>query len=86
MPRKSQDHVHRLIRSMTRAEKRYFKLYIGRHVVEASSNHGVLFNAIADMEVYDERALMERYANEAFTHKFAITKRRLYGAILVSGV
>lgn len=78
------DHVHRLIRSMTRAEKRYFKLYTSRHVVSGHSNHQTLFDAISLMEDYDEAALLKRFAAEAFVHRFPITKRRLYEAILAS--
>jgi len=78
------DHVHRLIRSMNRAEKRYFKLYIARHVVGGHSNNERLFDAIAGMAEYDEAALMKRFAGEAFLHRFPITKRRLYEAILAS--
>lgn len=84
MPAKSQDHVHRLIRSMSRAEKRYFKLHLTRNGQEQGSNQDVLFDAIADMERYDEAALLSRFRQETFTHHFAITKRRLYEAILRS--
>ncbi len=69
---------------MSRAEKRYFKLYTARHNAESGSNHQVIFDAIARMEVYDEGALLTRFANEAFTHRFTITKRRLYETILRS--
>lgn len=78
------DHVHRLILSMTRAEKRYFKLYTARHVVGGHSNHRTLFDAIASMVEYDEKALLARFAGEAFIHRFPITKRRLYESILAS--
>lgn len=78
------DHVHRLIRSMSRAEKRYFKLYTSRHVVSGHSNHQTLFDAIALMEKYDEPALLKRFTGEAFIHRFPITKRRLYEALLAS--
>jgi hypothetical protein len=78
------DHVHRLIRSMSRAEKRYFKLYTSRHLVGGHSNHQTLFDAIAAMESYDEAALLQRFEGEAFTRRFPITKRRLYEAILAS--
>lgn len=84
MPAKSQDHVHRLIRSMTRAEKRYFKVHLARNGQEPGSNQDVLFDAIAMMEQYDEAALLGRFKQEPFTHHFAITKRRLYEAILHS--
>jgi hypothetical protein len=84
MPRKSQDHVHRLVRSMSPAEKRYYKLHLARHGSEGASNQELLFDAIASMDEYDERALLDRFKQEAFTHRFAITKRRLYEGILRS--
>jgi tetratricopeptide (TPR) repeat protein len=84
MSNRTQDHVHRLILSMTRAEKRYFKLFTGRNSNLGHNNHTVLFDAIAAMEHYDEQAVMDQFKGEAFTHRFAITKRRLYEAILRS--
>ena len=84
MSNKAHDHVHRLVRSMTRAEKRYFKLYTSRHVVGGKSNYQLLFDAIARMQEYDEEALLKKFAAEAFTKRFAITKRRLYETILHS--
>lgn len=84
MSNKAHDHVHRLIHSMSRAEKRYFKLYVGRHVQAGQSNHPLLFDAIATMEVYDEQDLLQRFKGAAFIQRFAITKRRLYETILRS--
>lgn len=84
MANSPQDHVHRLIRSMTRPEKRYFKVYTSRHLLGGKSNHQQLFDAIAGMEAYDEAALHRKFAGEAFMHRFSITKRRLYEAILQS--
>ncbi len=84
MSNKAQDHVHRLIHSMSRAEKRYFTLHVKRNAVAGQSIHQLLFDAIAGMDVYDEERLLERFKGEAFTHRFAVTKRRLYEAILRS--
>ncbi len=84
MSNKAHDHVHRLVHSMSRAEKRYFKLFTSRHMLGGQSIHQLLFDAIGAMDEYDEAALLERFKNEAFTHRFAITKRRLYEAILRS--
>jgi tetratricopeptide (TPR) repeat protein len=69
---------------MSRAEKRYFKLFTSRHMPGGQSNHQVLFDVIASMPEYDEAALLQQFKEEAFTHRFAITKRRLYEAILRS--
>jgi hypothetical protein len=84
MPISPQDHVHRLIRSMSGAEKRYFKLYSSRHLIAGHSNHLELFDAIAAMPVYNEQALRQRFAGAAFLRRFPITKRRLYEAVLES--
>jgi tetratricopeptide (TPR) repeat protein len=85
MAAEHQDHVHRLIHSLTRSEKRYFKLHLARHTgASARSNHARLFDAIAAMETYDEAQLRERFTDDAFVRHFAITKRRLYEAILHS--
>lgn len=69
---------------MTRAEKRYFKLYCTRHLAAGQGNHTELFDAIASMAEYDEQALRKQFANAAFMRRFPITKRRLYETILNS--
>jgi hypothetical protein len=78
------DHVHRLIGSMTRAEKRYFKLYATRHVVGGASHYSQLFDAVAAMPVYDEQEIHRRFAGEAFLRRFTVMKHRLYETILGS--
>lgn len=84
MPKLVQDHVHRLIHSMSRAEKRYFKLHTSRHLVAGHSNYQELFDAIAAMPAYDEKGLRKRFAGAAFMRRFSITKRRLYETVLAS--
>lgn len=84
MPQKGSDHLHRLIHSLTRAEKRYFKLQTARHKIGGQSNMQTLFDAIAGMEEYDEEALLARFRNEPFTNRFPVTKHRLYEAVLRS--
>ncbi|MCB9168917.1 MAG: hypothetical protein H6597_02985 [Flavobacteriales bacterium] len=84
MADRSHDHVHRLIRAMSPAEKRYFKLFTSRHMIGGKSNYQLLFDAIAAMEYYDEASLLKKFRDQAFTRRFAITKRRLYEALLNS--
>ncbi len=79
-----EDHVHRLIQSMTRAEKRYFKLYATRHVVGGASHYSQLFDAVAAMPVYDEQVIHRRFAGQAFLRHFTVMKHRLYESILGS--
>ncbi len=82
MPARSQDHVHRLIRSMSPAEKRGFKLHLSRNGQAPDRTQELLFDAIARMDRYDETALLSRFEGASFTRHFAITKRRLYQSIL----
>ncbi len=84
MSHKAHDHVHRLVRSMSRAEKRYYKVHTGRGMAGRHCIQHKLFDAIAAMAHYDEEALVQRFAEEAFTNRFAITKRRLYESVLRS--
>lgn len=86
MANKYSDHVFQLIKSLTKAEKRYFKIFVARHTSSTSSpnNAQVLFNSMDDMETYNEEELLEKLKNKAFTNKFSITKARLYDTILKS--
>lgn len=84
MPARSQDHVHRLIQSMSPAEKRGFKMHLSRNGQVTDRTQELLFDAIARMDRYDEAALLARFEGACFTRHFPITKRRLYQSILSS--
>lgn len=76
--------MHRLIASMSPAEKRGYKRHLTRNGQLHERVQEQLFDAIASMERYDEAALLARFEGAAFTRHFAITKRRLYESILES--
>ncbi|MFN8776483.1 MAG: hypothetical protein ACK5XV_06915 [Flavobacteriales bacterium] len=84
MANKASDQLHRLIHSMTKAEKRYFKVYSSRHNHAEDNNYQVLFDAIDRQPIYDEARLLRKLADKALTHRFSIAKNRLYNAILRS--
>ncbi len=74
-----------LIKSLSGAEKRYFKLFINSK--DASSNKYVrLFDAIEGMSAFDEDALQkEVYGDEAVeTRKYSELKAYLYDLVLKS--
>lgn len=83
MSNKVSDSLHRLIHSLNKPEKRYFKLYASRHTSD-ENNYIRLFDAIEKQAEYDEAAILEKFRNEAFTNKFSITKGRLYDCVLRS--
>ncbi len=77
-----QDHLFELIKSLSRSEKRYFKLYISRHKATDKNNYGLLFDFLEKKETYNEQEVFKQFKKEAFLNNFSITKRRLYDQIL----
>lgn len=84
MSNRSSDQLYRLIRSLTKQEKRHFKIFASRHTLGDQNNYVLLFDEMADMKEYDESRLLRKFRKEAFTNNFSITKARLYDAILRS--
>lgn len=86
MANKYSDHVFQIIKSLSKAEKRYFKLFVARHTSSSSSpnNAQVLFDLMEKMDSYNEEKLLEKLKGKAFINKFSITKARLYDTILKS--
>jgi len=84
MSNKSSDSLYRLIKSMTKAEKRYFKVFSSRHIIGESNNYLLLFNAMDNMAEYDEDKLLKKLKGKPFVSRFSISKNRLYNALLKS--
>lgn len=71
-----------LIRSLSKSEKRYFKLFCTR---EASGhNYLALFDAIDRQPVYDEQALKKAFSGQKFVKQMHVTKNYLTKLILKS--
>ena len=84
MSNKASDSLHRLIKSMSKPEKRYFKVFSSRHVIGDQNNYQILFDAIDKQAEYDEAKLLKKFETEAFINRFSIAKSRLYNSILKS--
>lgn len=84
MSNKVSDHIHQLIKSLSKAEKRYFKLYSTRHTIGDKNNYMLIFDAIEKQTTYNEETIIKKFQNEAFINKFSITKTRLYEHVLKS--
>jgi hypothetical protein len=84
MSKQSSDHLFRLIRSLTKTEKRYFKIFASRHTIGDKNEYVNLFDAIDRQEVYDESALLTLFRDSTFGHSPAIAKNRLYETVLKS--
>lgn len=71
-----------LVKSMTKSEKRYFKLLSSRHTIGEENNYIRLFDYLEKQEAYDEEKLFIDFQGECFLNRFSITKKRLYDHIL----
>ncbi len=83
MSKKPSDNLHRLIRSMNKPEKRYFKIYASRHSSE-KNNYLKLFEVMDGQDEYSEENVLKKLHKEPFIKKFAIAKARLFDTILRS--
>lgn len=79
------DDLFELVKSMTKAEKRYFQVYVSRF-----NNNNLyyldLFNAIDKQSKkgvdYDEKALLSEFRGQRFFKNFSVAKTYLYKKIL----
>lgn len=80
---KSPTDLFDLIKSMTKSEKRYFKLYASKHV-KGTGNCVKLFDAIDAQEQYDESEVRKRFRKERFIKQLPVQKNYLYDLLLRS--
>jgi hypothetical protein len=84
MSKTASSDVHELIHSLTKSEKRYFKLYCSRHSSSTDNNYVQLFDFITGQKEYNESEIFTYFQGELFLNKFSITKNRLYDQIIKS--
>ncbi len=82
MSGKVKNALYDLIQSMSKSEKRYFKLVSARHTIGDENNYVRLFDYLDKQDTYDEDKLFEDFKGESFINRFSITKKRLYDHIL----
>lgn len=73
-----------LVHSLSRTEKRYFKLMAELHVMGKKNNYIKLFEAISKQEEYDETAIKKKFRRETFVKQLTFTKNALSNKILKS--
>ncbi|NNC82204.1 MAG: hypothetical protein HKN79_01395 [Flavobacteriales bacterium] len=74
--------LHQLIHSMSRSEKRYFKIHVRTHSSKHSMDYIRLFDLIDGQETYDESPLVEQMEQDGCTQRFAVLKHRLFEKVL----
>lgn len=74
--------LHELIRSMTRSEKRFFKIYCSRHQIGEKNNYVLLFDVFDSMKTFDASKLKIKISNADFIKNFAAEQNYLYNNVL----
>lgn len=82
MMKPPKDHLFVLIKSLTKSEKRQFKLYIGRLGVNEDSKFFLLFKYLEKMKAYDEDLILS--SGIVKKQQLSNLKAHLYKQILIS--
>ena len=78
------DQLFKLIKSLGQAEKRYFKVFAKRHVINEENHYIKLFEAMEKMKEYDEEWLKKKLEEQTFSKNLPFWKSYLYGLIMKS--
>ena len=81
---KTTDHLFRLVKSLNKSEKGYFKKYANFHVRNEMNNYIRIFDAIDLQTEYNEARLLHKFRNERFVKQFAVAKKYLYDIVMES--
>ncbi|MEQ3663828.1 MULTISPECIES: hypothetical protein [unclassified Olleya] len=82
MTKEQKDNLFLLVKSLTKSEKRQFKLYVGRLGVNSDSKFLNLFNLLDKASVYNENVILK--SGVVKKQQLANVKAHLYKQILIS--
>ena len=82
MTREQKDNLFVLVKSLSKSEKRQFKLYVGRLGVNEDSKFLTLFNILDKLSVYDEAIILKKGIVKK--QQLSNLKAHLYKQILIS--
>jgi len=82
MTKEQKDNLFVLVKSLSKSEKRQFKLYVGRLGVNEDSKFLLLFNVLDKMLVYDEQVILKKGIVKK--QQLSNLKAHLYKQILIS--
>lgn len=78
------DPLWKIIQSLTKSEKRYFKLYANLQTGGKPRNYMRIFDLLAEQKTYDKQALKKEFAGEKILERLSSEKDYLFRTILKS--
>lgn len=77
-------HVYDLIQTLSKAEKRFFRLFSRSVGGQAEMGYLDLFDILENMETYQEAELLEQVSDRSYSGHISTTRNRLFNQILRS--
>lgn len=84
MPTTNKDPLFRLIKSLSKPEKRHFRLYVNRTMGDQERKFIVLFDLLDKQEAYDHEQLLKKLPGKTTKSKLSNLKRHLLKQLLTS--
>lgn len=84
MSTKKKDPLFRLIKTLTKPEKRHFRLYANRTMGDQQRKFMVLFDLLDKQDTYDEQQLLQKLPGKTTKGRLANLKRHLLKQLLTS--
>lgn len=84
MPTNNKDPLFRLIKSLSKPEKRHFRLYANRTMGGQERKFLVLFDLLDKQDDYDHKQLLEKLPGKTTKSKLSNLKRHLFKQLLTS--
>jgi hypothetical protein len=81
---KKKEQLFHIIKSLTKEEKRHFKIFVNKYNSGRENNYLKLFNAIDKQKIYDEGIIKTQFRDEAFIKQLTVTKNYLLKQIIKS--
>jgi hypothetical protein len=78
------EYLHHLIKSLSKSEKRYFKIFASRHTIGEKNKYVELFDAIDKQEQYNEKIILKKFAKTKLADNLSSVKVHLTNLILKS--
>lgn len=73
-----------VVQTLTPAEKRYFKLYIGHNALTENSNYKLLFDLVEKQRVADDTEIKKQLGARSMSAQLSVSKHHLYNHVLKS--
>ncbi len=76
------DALYRLVKSLSKNEKGYFRKMAAALSGAKDSNYMLLFDALDEQEAFNEAVIIEKFKGEKFVKQLSVTKNYLFDLIL----